>query len=225
MSQEIFHQASSKKAQKIKLLQEIDNDVVKALSETKTLYKLEEKEASVKLVALLDDLLSKEDWESSLLLKAAKKRIEALLEEAKQVATELNGTLIATTHEPTKFELKENQVKVYISLYQTEGASIKSWQNMLRSLGRYSMTRPVYEDEAHVREVVRSKPDALRHAYAVVAVEKTAIIDRERTPVDKFGHHLLTLKENTVKLSNIIEFVHANSKRYVFQQDRLVLID
>ncbi|GAG15177.1 unnamed protein product, partial [marine sediment metagenome] len=116
-------------------------------------------------------------------------------------------------------------IKVYISLYQAQGSNLAIWQNMLKSLAQYSVTRPVYADEAHIRELVRSKPDPDKQAYAVVAIKEDDIMHLTKPAVDQFGHELLTLKEGAVQLDNIIEFVHANQKHYLFRNNILILKD
>ena len=43
--------------------------------------------------------------------------------------------------------------------------------------------------------------------------------------MDAYGHQLFVLKENSVKLENIVEFVLANKQHYVIHDDALVLLD
>jgi intracellular multiplication protein IcmQ len=212
------------KQQKIESLQRIDNNITETLEGIRALYAIEDKKASIELIKILDNLLDSNDWESSLLLRTTKKHLGALREEAKQIADKLNDNVEVKLANQVKTALKPDQIKIYISLYQAEGANLQAWQKMLKSLANYSITRPVYENEEHVREVIRTKPDMQRHAYAVVAISKNSIIHLEKPSVDQFSHELLSLKEGAVQLQNIIEFVHANEKRYVFRNDTLVLI-
>jgi len=212
------------KEKKIECLQRIDDNVSKTLQIIRELYAVEDKKASAELVAILDNLLSSDDWETSLLLRATKKHLTALKDEAKQIATKLNGNAELKVRQEVNATLKEGHLKIYISLYQAKGSSIKVWHKMLKSLANYSMSRPVYANEEHVREVIRSKPDMQRHAYAIVAIANDNIINLGKKPVDSFNHELLMLKEGTVQLQNIIEFVHANEKHYVFKNDELILV-
>lgn len=212
------------KEQKIESLQRIDNNITETLQGIRTLYAVDDKKASTELVTVLDNLLDSNDWESSLLLRTTKKHLGALREEAKQIADKLNDNVDAKLDQQVKTALKPDHIKIYISIYQAEGANLQAWQKMLKSLANYSITRPVYENEEHVREVIRAKPDMQRHAYVVVAIFQNSIIHLEKPSVNQFGHELLALKEGAVQLQNIIEFVHANAKRYVFRNNTLVLI-
>ncbi|KPJ67471.1 MAG: hypothetical protein AMJ43_04235 [Coxiella sp. DG_40] len=220
-SRTIFDTDANKvKEEKIKCLQNIDENITKTLQDIRTLYSIDEFEGSRKLISILDELLSNNDWESSLLLRAAKKHLNALKDEAKQIADSFK---ISEQHEDIDVSLQEGYIKVYISLYQTEGAKLKIWHDMLKSLSEYSTNRPVYRDEEQVRMAIRSKPDMQRHAYAVVTIPENGIIHFEKPAVDRLGHELLTLKDNVIETKNIIEFVHANEKRYKLRNDMLVL--
>lgn len=220
----MFHKPEETREQKMKRLQDINNEIKKTLQDAKILYNVTDSEAAVKLINILDDLLKNKEWESTLLLRTAKKRLQALRDEAQQIANELNPSF--SSKEPAQITevIKEGYVKVYISLYQTQGSNLKIWHNMLKSLAKYSITRPVYDNEEYVRELIRSKPDMQRHGYAAVTVKKSGIIGSEKVNLDQFNHKLLTLKEGAVTLENIIEFVHANEKRYIIRGDTLILL-
>ncbi len=220
-SRTIFDADANKvKEEKIKCLQGIDETITKTLQGIRTLYGIDELEGSRKLISILDELLNSDDWESSLLLRTAKKHLNALKDEAKQIADSLDGR---EEREQVDCSLKEGHIKVYVSLYQTEGARLKIWHDMLKSLSEYSTSRPVYKDEEQVRTAIRSKPDMQRHAYAVVIISESGIIHFEKPAVDRLGQELLTLKDSVIETKNIIEFIHANEKRYKFRNDTLVL--
>lgn len=220
-SRTIFDTDANKvKEEKIKCLQNIDENITKTLQGIRTLYGIDELEGSCKLISILDELLNNNDWESSLLLRTAKKHLNALKDEAKQITDSFK---ISEQHEDVVSSLKEGHIKVYISLYQTEGTKLKIWHDMLKSLSEHSVSRPVYKDEEQVRTAIRSKPDMQRHAYVVVAIPENGIIHFEKPAVDRLGQELLTLKDGVIETRNIIEFVHANEKRYKFRNDMLVL--
>lgn len=215
---------SENKEEKINRLKRVDENIVKTLENVRALYAVDDLEATSKLVSLLDELLKDDDWESSLLLRTTKKHLVALRDEAKQIVDKLSGGADLEANLQVSSSLEKDHIKIYISLYQSEGSNIKAWQRMLKSLANYSISRPVYNDEEQVREMIRSKPEIQRHAYAIVAIPQNGIIHLEKPTVDKFNHELLTLKEGAVQLKNIIEFVHANEKRYVFRDDKLILL-
>lgn len=220
----MFHKPEESREQKMKRLQDINNEIKKTLQEAKILYDVKDSEAAIRLVNILDDLLKNKEWEATLLLRATKKRLLNLRDEAQQIANDLNTSSTSKEASQITAPIKEGYIKVYIALYQTQGSNLKIWYDMLKSLAKYSITRPVYDNEEYVRELIRSKPDMQRHGYAVVTAKKSGIIESGKVHLDQFNHKLLTLQEGAVTLENIIEFVHANEKRYIIRGDTLILL-
>lgn len=179
---------------------------------------------SQQLVSDLDKLLATGNWEESLFLRAMAKNISTIRAEAQELKEKLTDNETASAKQKSiNYQLQEGYTKVYISLYQADGSNISLWQNMLKSLAKYSVSRPIYASEAHAQEIVRSKTDAIRHAYVVVAVKKTDVMPSEIQKTDSQGHALFTLKEHAVDIKNIITFVHANKNIYSFHDNKLHL--
>lgn len=166
-------------------------------------------EVNKKLIDLLDGLLSACDWESSLFLKNASKRFIALRAEAERLLQEATGANAA--QHTVKEITKAGHRKIFISVYQTEGNNLQKWFATMKSLAEYSISRPVYAEEAHVQALIRSKADPEREGYVVLFVKEDDIIQLppSRVATDRLGNELLSLKVGAVKRENIIEFVHA----------------
>lgn len=178
---------------------------------------------SKRLVDILSNLLGAGNWETSLFLKNAKKRICELREEAQNLV-ELNinvGPMLTVAQQLAK-KLPPGIIKVYISIYQSDSANLQSWLHTVKTLAIYNVTRPTYKNEQQIREMIGSKADIQRHAYAEVLINELDIIPIDPLPVDSLGHELLILKEGSVHLQNIIGFVHANKKRYSVHNTGLV---
>jgi len=176
-------------------------------------------EVAKKLAVLLDGLLATGDWQSSLFLRVASKRIQILLDEAKNLAELSNSEQLLTK------KVKDSaygHVPVYISLYQVVGNNLQNWQYALRLLSEHNTSRPTYRNEQFVRELIDSKPDSERQGYAIVHIKEDDIYTFEEQPRDSLGHEMLVLKEGVIKLGNIVGFVHANKKRYAFVDNMLV---
>lgn len=171
------------------------------------------------LAVLLDGLLATGDWQSSLFLRVASKRIQILLDEAKSLVE-----LSSPEQSLTKSIRNSTQgyIPVYVSLYQVMGNNLQNWQYALRLLSEHNTSRPTYRNEQFVRELIDSKSDVERHGYAIVHVKEDDIYTFEEQPRDSLGHEMLVLKEGVIKLENIIGFVHANKKRYAFVNNMLV---
>lgn len=174
-----------------------------------------------RLVDILEQLLNSGDWDNSLFLRKAKERLQELHEEAKSLTQKTSFTTgqLAVTTKPQ--QLAPGIVRVYITLYHTEN-NLQNWLHTLKTLAIYNVTRPTYRSESHVKEIINSKAEIMRHGYAEVLINEKDIIPINPQPVDTLGHELLLLKEGSVHLSNIISFVHANKKRYILKDNNLV---
>lgn len=178
-----------------------------------------------KMVTLFEELFAACDWNSSLFIRNAVKPLHELHKEAEQILHQLSADASAAKAQNQEIlypTARPGYIKVFISLYQSEGANLQKWQSVLKNMVGQVVNRPVYREEAHVLELLRSKSDAMRQAYAVVYVPEVTLISsyQGKASVDQFGHELLTLKDNAVKLENIIEFVHLG-KRYPFVGGKL----
>lgn len=190
-----------------------------------------EKENVIKLsneiVKELEKLLSTGDWEKSLFLRTMAKRIGNIRDDAQELVEDLmeEEDENSPANDKNSYAARGGYTKVYISLYQADGGNLQVWQNMLKSLAKYSINRPIYANEEHVKAMIRSKSDAIRHAYVIIAIKADSIIKSEFQQTDNLGHPLLTLKEHSIETDNIISFVHANKKVYVFHENKLILKD
>ena len=172
------------------------------------------------LVTILDGLLACGDWSSSIFLRAASKRIQMLLDEAKSVVELSSSSTRFQSHAVR--EAPAGHIPVYISLYQINGNNLKNWQYALRLLAEHNINRPVYREEQFARDLVGSKSDIERHGYAIVYIKEDDIYEFAAPQKDIFGHDLVVLKEGVISLENIVSFVHANKERYSFIDNNLV---
>ncbi|QLH41365.1 MAG: Dot/Icm secretion system protein IcmQ [Coxiellaceae bacterium] len=176
-----------------------------------------------KLVQVLDNLLATGNWETSLFLRTTAKQIQQLRAEAQQLLTEVM-TMTGTHKQSIDAADRPGHVKLYISLYQADGNNLQKWQTTLKALADYSVGRPIYKQEEHVKANIRAKNDMTREGYVVVWVSETDIIklSNSQTATDRFGNPLITLKMGAVRLENILEFVHCQ-QRYQVYEGNLVL--
>ena len=173
------------------------------------------------LLAVLDELLGAGDWESSLFLKVASKRVRALRDEAQTLLEQ------ATTQQNAQRSgdvLREGYLNVFISLYQADGHDMKKWQSTLKGLAVNNIGRPVYQAEDHVKASIRARGNPMCEGYATVQIKATDLIEMPegRIPKDRYGNALLTVRENAVSLGNIKEFTHANGQIYSVGEGKLI---
>lgn len=176
------------------------------------------------IIRSIDELLAAGDWEATLFLKANKKHLEALKQRAQALLED--QTLVAPKQATREREPPAGYKVVYISLFQAESNNLIKWQGAIKGLERYSVSRPIYSEEAHVRALIRNKPDPQKEAYVIAFVKESDIIKPYlgKKNQDRWGHELLTLREQAVDLGHVIEFIHDN-KHYLYSKERgLVLV-
>lgn len=177
------------------------------------------KEMRDKIIAAFDKALEAGDWESTLFFKALGKRLRELRE---FVVKELSESPVAI--ESTKDILaKEGYIPVYISIYQADGGNLEKWRNTIRVVAEHIISRPVYREEEHVRALIRSKAEQRREGYVIALVKENDILPpyAGKPQLDRFNHEMINLKEGSVKLANIIEFVHED-KRHLLREGEFI---
>lgn len=174
------------------------------------------------VIATIDQVLSADDWDSSLFLHNTLKPLHQLRDQAQQLLDAMSGEkALGYVEKP----LAQNAVKLYISLYQANGHDLKQWAAQLASLASYMIGRPVYATEADVTQIIRAKVSQLSEAYVVVGVDREKIIadNQSRARKDRLGHVLITLLPHAVSSDQIVEFVH-QGKRYSYRDQQLTEI-
>lgn len=176
-------------------------------------------ELNQQVIEILTDLLQTGNWDASLFFRTAHKKLQDLLDEANTLAQEIQATALLETSDE-----KLGHLKVYVSIYQSDPHNLVKWQNTLRSIKEYSITRPVYRDESHIQEMIRAKQASPNEAYVTIYIKEGDLIPpyAGKKIQDKFGHELLTVRDGSLLPENIVEFVHLG-KKYAFKEGKLVL--
>ena len=186
-------------------------------------------EIARKVKEIIENVLAAGNWENSIFLKASGTKLQKLRneaerlfllgEESKNVKAVANKNIEIRTVPP-------GHSQVFILLYQVDGTNLQGWYRNIKTLTDYSVTRPAYKNENHAKEAINAKSSGVeRNGYAVVNVKDESFYSAEQPPVDALGHQLFVLKENSINLENIVEFVHANKKHYSISDDELVLLN
>lgn len=190
-------------------------------SEQKALDISEQKTFCQAVIDSVDRVLEAGDWDSSLFLRNTAKPLKKLREQAEQLLKQIDHTQAPEAAYRQK-ALADDDVRLYISLFQANGGDLKQWALQLRSIRSHLLGRPVYENEEDVQKIVRQKTNRLSEAYVAVVVKKTAVLSEPfRAPrLDRNGNTLVTLKDGAVSVDNIVEFVHGG-KQYQFVRGAL----
>ncbi len=105
--------------------------------------------------------------------------------------------------------VSEDEVLVYVYLYNAQGVILQTWQKMVSPsvFYEYSINRPIYSDKANIESFIRSKPNRQQHAYLTIAVKKSNILPSDHTQ-DPLGHPLIRVKEGGLVFNRLIDFHH-----------------
>jgi intracellular multiplication protein IcmQ len=180
----------------------------------------------LEILKSLDTAIDQGPWDKSLFLQGIGKKLRVARE---RFASDLNADelvkRVVSDEAAAHPAAHTHPIEVFILLYQAEGANLHRWETVLQSLPRISITRPVYRHEKDVETFIRGKDYKLNDAYAVVRVREEDILVIPDVPpnVDRFGNELLILKEKSVRLENILRFVHVTG-RYRYWNGSLVKI-
>ncbi len=180
-----------------------------------------------KLLSILDNLIQAGHWDKSLFLQATGKEIRDLKDSLSQTLdlTLPDEQAADAKHAMLKNELpalSPDKMEVYVALYQANGAKISNWESALELLLSRSASRPIYDTEAKAKDMMVKKGKSENNAYVVIAINKADVIPMpEKHVTDKYGHELVTVKENALKLENIRRFVHV-SGNYAFYKNQLL---
>lgn len=187
--------------------------------------KLSEKQVHTILTSLRE-LLERGPWNKSAFLRVIGKKLQKTYDDfAVRAGRAEQAELHQSTQHNTKQELLETQQEVFIALYSSDGANIQSWEKILTNLPRQSISRAVYAKEDAIKHVFKERRNQLNEAYVVMFVTRDAILPTpmDKTPKDRFGTELLTLKDKALVLDNVIRFVHATGV-YTYKKGRLIKI-
>ena len=183
-------------------------------------------EISKRLRKIIDDVLATGDWESSIFLKTSATKLREVQTKAeKLIPVDTQGGNNDNKHINSKI-VPPGFCRSYILMYQVNGSNLDGWYQAIKALVEFSVTRPAYKDESHVQEFIRAKSVSVdRHGYIIVNIDNNDFYDAAQGSVDNFGHQVFALKEKAIKFKNIVEFVHANKKRYAISDERLILLE
>lgn len=175
------------------------------------------------ILAALDKAISEGPWEESNFLRVIGKNLNEIRDKlASQVVSGQDNDKTAA-HLANRIALRGGQREVFIALYSSTGSTIQSWTHILANLPRQIISRPIYANEHDVKEIIRSKENKLNEAYVSIYINKDDVLttSMDKTPTDRLGKPLLSLKDRAIRVENINRFVHETGT-YIYTGARLV---
>lgn len=123
-------------------------------------------------------------------------------------------------------QLTEDDIIVYVYIYNAQGIALQTWQKMLSPsvFYEYSVNRPVYTDKTLVESFVRSRPNKVQHGYLTIVIKKQDIIPLQESlqPKDPIGSPLAKIKEGSLHFNKMISFTYQNNEYVVSENGQLV---
>ncbi len=121
--------------------------------------------------------------------------------------------------------ITEDEVMVYVHLFNAQGLVFQTWQKMISPsvFYEYSVNRPVYAEKSLVESFIRSRPNKVQHGFIGVIIKKQDILsipDAEMTK-DAVGNPLIKIREGSLLFNRFSSFVH-NGHEYVLNEEKLV---
>jgi len=187
--------------------------------------KFSDKQLNV-ILKSLRELLERGSWNTSAFLRVIGKKLQKVHDDfAARVHNAQQGFSHASAQDSMQHMPLETQQEIFIALYASDGANIQSWEKILMNLPRQAISRPVYAEATAIQHVFKERKSHLNEAYVVMYINRDAILPTplDKTPKDRFGTDLLTLKNTALSLDNVIRFVHA-SGIYTYNKGRLTKV-
>ena len=176
------------------------------------------------ILKALDDAIEHGPWDESNFLRVIGKNLREIRDVfANQLLLPGQEKSKIVSHLANRIALRSGQQEIFIALYSSDGTNLQSWERILMNLPKQMISRPVYASEDDINAIIRTKENKNNEAYVSMYISQNDIlqISADRTPVDKLGKPLLSLKDKSLSLDNINRFVHA-SGIYQYSQGRLV---
>ncbi len=112
----------------------------------------------------------------------------------------------------------DDEVVVYVYLYNAQGVALRSWSAMLvpKVFYEHSVNRPVYAEKSHIDALIRSKANKVQHGCLAIIVKRHDIV----LPVessklqDALGNPLIKVKEGSLRFDKLVAFTH-NGEDYL----------
>lgn len=181
-------------------------------------------EQNAEILEALNKAIEEGPWDKSNFLRIIGKNLISIRDNyLARLGASTEVQLKAEAHIANQMALRGSQQEIYISLYCFDGTNIQSWERIVANLPRQTISRPIYASEESLKEVLRLKDNKNNEAYVAIYINKDDILTMspDKTPKDKLGTPLLSIKDKSLNLDNLSRFVHV-SGTYQFIKSHLI---
>lgn len=165
-----------------------------------------------------EELRKKYDMENK--FRFVRERVQTLLSNLEQ---ESASTAYLIKNE-SKGGLLDDEMAVYVYLYNAKGLALLNWQNMLvpKVFYEYSVNRPIYTEKSYIETLLRSKSNRSQHAYLTVAIKATDIIQAEVKLKDNLGNPLVKIREGSLLFNKLLAFTYDGEEYILNERGELI---
>jgi intracellular multiplication protein IcmQ len=183
----------------------------------------EKKEKLLQLVqeALQQDKALREKYQIGGKFRFINERLQLL-------QTHVEESLVALKEqaEPADMQLAEDEVIVYVYLYNAQGLVLQTWHKMVNPsvFYEYSVNRPIYLDKTHVEAFIRTRTNKVQHGYLSIAVKKQDILPvaEVNQSKDAIGNIVIKVKEGSLHFDKLIAFIQGDHTYKVNEAGELI---
>lgn len=175
-----------------------------------------------KILETFDKVIANDVWQKTSLLKVFAKDLQAMRDNF-YVAIDYENYLSKLKTKQVTEKVRVGQLKVFVSIYNSSGDDLDKWYLIIKGVANGVVTRPTYRTEEDVKSIINSKEARQNEGYLVVYINNSDIVAKEEMR-DSLGAELTQIKEGSIQLENIVEFVH-QSGVFVPKDNKLIAKD
>jgi len=148
--------------------------------------------------------------------------LQALLENIEKETTisEKKARIVRTAT-----TVAEDEIVVYIHLYNAQGLNFRTWQGMItpKAFFDFSVNRSIYQEQKYIEDFIRSKTNKAQHAYLTVAMKKDRVLPSPEggSFKDPLGNPLIKVKEGSLLYECMISFTYNGQVYHISEQGEL----
>jgi Dot/Icm secretion system protein (dot_icm_IcmQ) len=184
----------------------------------------DEKEQEKKLVELIREVVARdvalrEKYQIGDKFRFVRDRLDSLMQ---QLETHVEN--VRVEEKKTITVKNDDEIFAYVYLYNSQGATLSTWTNMLtpKLFYEYSVNRPIYLDKYHIESLIKSKANRVQHSYLTVAIKQQDLINSEKESKDALGNAVLKVREGSLKFERFIAMTHNDQDYSLTEQGILV---
>lgn len=175
-----------------------------------------EKLHALALEALQNDNDLREKYQIGDKFRFIRERLTATLAHVEEMLNSIKVNITQTVK-----SIAEDEMLVYIYLFNAQGITLQTWQKMVNQsvFYEYSVNRPIYIDKAHIEAFINRKANKVQHGYVSVIIKKQDVLTVEGGELlkDMYDHPIIKVREGSLHLNKLIAFTH-NSIDYTVNE-------